>query len=99
VIACFGLSYKADIDDLRESPALSITQALAGSSIGDILVVEPNIKVLPNELQARGARLVSLSDALGAADILVGLVDHREFKRLSHADLAEKVVIDLRGMW
>jgi UDP-N-acetyl-D-mannosaminuronic acid dehydrogenase len=99
VIACFGLSYKADIDDLRESPALAITQALADADIGRILVVEPNTERLPDPLLARGAQLVNLSDALGAADILVGLVDHREFKRVSQADLAEKVVIDVRGMW
>jgi len=99
VIACFGLSYKADIDDLRESPALSITATLADAGIGEILIVEPNIQELPEALKVNGARLVDLPEALAIADIVVGLVDHREFVRLSYSDLSEKIVIDARGMW
>ena len=99
VVACLGLSYKADIDDLRESPALSITATLADAGIGEILIVEPNITEIPEGLKVNGARLVDLPDALAIADIVVGLVDHREFVRLSYSDLSEKIVIDARGMW
>jgi hypothetical protein len=56
VIACFGIAYEADIDDLRESPALDITQALAESGCGEILVVEPNVTQLPARLLEAGAR-------------------------------------------
>lgn len=99
VIACFGLAYKADIDDLRESPALAITQRIAAAGIGSVVAVEPNIHVLPSDLASHGVRMLSEAEALAEADIVVGLVDHRSFKRLRPNDLAEKVVIDTRGMW
>jgi UDP-N-acetyl-D-mannosaminuronic acid dehydrogenase len=76
VIACVGIAYKADIDDLRESPALDITQALAESGCGEILVVEPNVTQLPARLLEAGARLVTLEEALQRADLVVGLVRH-----------------------
>ena len=99
-IACFGLAFKADIDDLRESPALGIVEALAASGAGRLLVVEPNVKALPPSLAGEGAAsLVDVRAALAAADIVVGLVDHREFRELPRERLAEKIVIDTRGMW
>ena len=72
---------------------------MADAGIGEILIVEPNIQELPEALKVNGARLVDLPEALAIADIVVGLVDHREFKRLSYSDLSEKIVIDARGMW
>lgn len=99
VIACFGLSYKADIDDLRESPALHVVQLLESSQTGTILVVEPNIQELPAGLADSPVRLVTQDEALLEANIVVGLVNHREFSRIKPEDLAEKVVVDVRGMW
>ncbi|MEH6651178.1 MAG: UDP-N-acetyl-D-mannosamine dehydrogenase [Motiliproteus sp.] len=99
VIACLGLAFKADIDDLRESPAVDIVKALASEGIGQLLVVEPNIQQLPDELLALGAELVDLNDALGAANLLVALVDHREFKQIPLSEVTSKVVIDTRGLW
>ena len=49
-IGCFGVSFKADIDDLRESPAMAITQTISEWHPGEVLVVEPNIKSLPESL-------------------------------------------------
>lgn len=98
VIACFGISYKADIDDLRESPALAIARRIAEEKLGRLLIVEPYIRSLPDDLAGRG-ELVSQRRAMEEADILVGLVDHRPFRRITAAELAEKVVIDTRGMW
>ena len=99
-IACFGLAFKADIDDLRESPAVDIVKDLALSCDGDILVVEPNISCLPQQLESLGCvKLVGQKQALAEADIVVGLVDHQEFKRISRESLTEKVIIDTRGMW
>ncbi len=99
-IACFGLSFKANIDDLRESPALQIVVKLAEESIGTLLIVEPNIKQLPLSLADNPAvELVSLEYALKNSDIVVGLVDHAEFKALDRNALTEPVVIDTRGMW
>ncbi len=99
VIACMGLSYKADIDDLRESPALSITARIVDLGIGSVLAVEPYIRSLPPSLARKNIRLVSQQEAVAEADIIVGLVDHKAFKRISAVDLAEKVVIDTRGIW
>jgi len=99
VIACLGLAFKADIDDLRESPALDITQQILEQEIGEVLVVEPNIKTLPKALVEKGGVLVKLDEALEKANTIVALVDHKEFKKISANILNSKVVIDTRGIW
>jgi UDP-N-acetyl-D-mannosaminuronic acid dehydrogenase len=93
-IACFGLAFKADIDDLRESPAMSIASSIACFHSGKVLAVEPNIKELP---PAFNLTLVSHKIALDAADIMVLLVDHGEFKGLMPKENA--IVIDTKGIW
>jgi UDP-N-acetyl-D-mannosaminuronic acid dehydrogenase len=98
VIACFGLSFKPDIDDLRESPALSITQALVAAKVAEILVVEPNIDQLPDALNGRGIQKVHHVEALERANIILMLVAHKEFNGLSSDFLNEKVVIDAAGV-
>jgi UDP-N-acetyl-D-mannosaminuronic acid dehydrogenase len=97
VIACLGLAFKADIDDLRESPALQIVTALSEDNIGDIIAVEPNIKSLPKHLEGK-IELASLQDALSGANVVVVLVDHKEFKSADKTAFAKKVVIDTRGI-
>jgi len=99
VIGCFGLAYKADIDDLRESPALRIVERLAEEATGRILVVEPYISELPGSLQRRNVTLVDQKKALADSDVIVGLVDHQPFKQIRPADLVEKIVLDVRGIW
>ena len=100
IIACLGLSYKADIDDLRESPALHIVEQLARENVGELLIVEPNIQQLPlSLLDYPSARSAELQDALRTADIIVVLVDHRQFKRYDRELLNLKIVIDTRGIW
>ena len=99
VIACLGLAFKADIDDLRESPALDITAKLADMNIGEILAVEPNIHELPPKLLDKAISLVSLKDALDKANVLVVLVDHKQFKAMTSADINSKVVVDTRGLF
>jgi UDP-N-acetyl-D-mannosaminuronic acid dehydrogenase len=91
------LAFKADIDDLRESPALDITQQILEQGIGEVLVVEPNIKTLPKALAEKGAQLVKLDEALEKANTIVALVDHKEFKKFSANTLSTKVVIDTGG--
>ena len=99
-IACRGLSYKADIDDLRESPALEVVRILAAQGKGDILVVEPHASHLPESLVALGrVTAVDLDRALDEADIVVLLVDHQSFKAVPPERLEGKVVIDTRGLW
>lgn len=99
VIACLGLAFKADIDDLRESPALDITLKLAESNVGRVVAVEPNITELPAKLKEAGVELLTLKDALEQANVLVGLVDHKPFKALSNPDINSKLVVDTRGLF
>ena len=97
-IACLGLAFKADIDDLRESPAMVITAQIAQDFPGHVVAVEPNISKLPANLEGK-VQLVTLEEALDQADILVLLVDHREFKAVEKARVENKRVIDTRGLW
>lgn len=75
-IGCLGLSFKPDVDDLRESPALAITTELLLMGL-DVLVCEPNLLDHPT------IRLHSLNYILTHADLLVFLVAHSPFKNLS----------------
>jgi UDP-N-acetyl-D-mannosaminuronic acid dehydrogenase len=78
-VACMGLAFKPDIDDLRESPALYITKRLVKEGM-EVLAVEPNIKSYD------GLNLVNYQDALNEADIVIFLVAHKEFKGLKVAN-------------
>ncbi|WP_018294788.1 UDP-N-acetyl-D-mannosamine dehydrogenase [Mariprofundus ferrooxydans] len=98
VIACLGLSFKADIDDLRESPAVAIVESLLADNVGELLVVEPNVSVLPKSLQEKVEKS-DLKEAMEKADIMLLLVDHKEFKRMDRSLLNGKVAIDTRGCW
>ncbi|MDM5187893.1 UDP-N-acetyl-D-mannosamine dehydrogenase [Bacillus sp. DX4.1] len=98
-IACFGLSFKANIDDLRESPAMKIVEQLIEfEDKEELLVVEPYISALPSNFQAGGIRLTSIDEALEKAEIIVFLVDHDKFKSINQKLLINKTVIDTRGM-
>jgi UDP-N-acetyl-D-mannosaminuronic acid dehydrogenase len=98
-IACFGLAFKPDIDDLRESPALDIATRVAAEHPGPLLAVEPNIKALPAGLAEHGVGLVSADQALADADVVVALVAHRSFRRVAPAALDGKRVVDACGLW
>jgi UDP-N-acetyl-D-mannosaminuronic acid dehydrogenase len=99
VIACLGLAFKADVDDLRESPAMDIVAHLAEAGAGRLLVVEPHIRSLPRGLPADKVELVSLDTAVKAADVVLLLVNHREFVGFDRRKLEGKAVIDTRGIW
>jgi UDP-N-acetyl-D-mannosaminuronic acid dehydrogenase len=77
-VACLGLAFKPDIDDLRESPAMEITQQIAHLGC-QILAVEPNIEALPAKLIQANVALAELNDALETADVICVLVKHRPF--------------------
>lgn len=99
-IACFGLSFKANIDDLRESPAMKIVELLARDLHCELLVVEPHITKLPPELGDLDHVILStVTDAIQHADIILGLVDHDEFRDIHAEKLKDKVLIDTRGIW
>lgn len=97
-IACFGLSFKPDIDDLRESPALEIARRIAQWHTGVTLVVEPNVTALPAGLIDK-VQLVDAAQAIREADVLVMLVDHRAFKALREQTKQKRWIVDTRGIW
>jgi len=100
VIACLGLAFKADVDDLRESPSVEIVEQLAHRTKGDILAVEPHVKALPTILaKHENIKLTDLTTAISAANIIVLLVNHKAFGGVDRKCLDGKVVIDTRGFW
>jgi len=98
-IACLGLAFKPDIDDLRESPALSIAQKIGCIGFESIFLVEPNIDFLPKGFDNDNIVLIGLDNAIKKADIIVLLVDHASFKSMDLSLLSGKQVIDTRGIW
>jgi len=98
IIACYGLTYKPDVDDVRESPALLIAQEIAGIA-SEMLVCEPNLKVLPASLAGRdNVSLVDWRAAQQRADIAVLLVNHRQFRRIEADNFLGKAVVDATGL-
>lgn len=97
-IACLGLAFKPDIDDLRESPALKITEKLAEKYVGQVFAVEPNIEKLSQKLIDKNIQKVELSTALGQADVIIVLVDHKEFKDTKLLDSTKAVIVDTKGI-
>lgn len=91
-IACLGLAYKPDIDDLRESPALDVVRSLRDHEVGELLIVEPNLE------EHEEFELCGLDEALAQADLVVLLVAHRQFRKISPKQLVEKVIIDTCGV-
>ena len=100
VIAALGLAFKANIDDLRESPAVEIVAALADRfPQGAIRAVEPHIEALPPVLAQRpNVTLDTIEDAVNDADAVVLLVDHELFRAIPRLHANTKVV-DTRGAW
>ena len=92
-IACYGLAFKSDIDDLRESPAMYITKEISEIHCGNVLVVEPNIKKKPDNLNIK---LVDFEFSKNNANIHVLLVDHKEFKK---EKVSFEYFLDTKGVW
>lgn len=96
-IALLGLAFKPDIEDLRESPALSIAEALCGAHGERLIIVEPHIRALPATLA--GCRMLPFEAALAEADIIVVLVQHQAFGKLARYPLRRgQHVIDVVGL-
>ncbi|MCG6318651.1 UDP-N-acetyl-D-mannosamine dehydrogenase [Vibrio alginolyticus] len=93
-VACYGLAFKPNIDDLRESPALEITKKIKKLHAGRVLAVEPNIHELPQSLA--NLELATFEHAKAEADVHVMLVDHIEFKEET---VCAKFILDTKGIW
>ena len=98
IIACLGLAFKPDIDDLRESPALNIAQKVGLMGFGKVLLVEPNIDQIPEGFESN-AEMASIEESLKVSDIVMLLVDHSQFKTMNLNLLSNKQIIDTRGIW
>jgi UDP-N-acetyl-D-mannosaminuronic acid dehydrogenase len=99
VVACLGLTYKPDVDDLRESPAIAIVSQLARGGPERILVTDPNLRALPQALA--GFPNIAWCDTIEAvrqADIVAILVAHAPFRRIAREELLRRVVIDATGL-
>ena len=92
-IAVYGITFKANIDDMRESPSKWIAEQISNFHQGKLLICEPNISALPKTLS--NASLCSLKEAYEQADIHVLLVEHREFCDRPKGGK----VVDLKGIW
>lgn len=89
IIACMGLAFKPNIDDLRESPALYVTDTLIAQDF-DVLQVEPNLD------NGHERALTDAKEAVQKADIIVFLVGHKGFKSLEISQ--DKHLLDFVGM-
>lgn len=98
-VACFGLSFKANVDDLRESPALEVAQELARRYGSRIKIVEPYIQMLPECFSSAAAEFFTLEQALATCEVGILLVDHDEFRSVSLGDRRHMAVLDTRGIW
>ncbi len=91
-IACYGITFKPNIDDLRESPALFIAKEICNFHRGEVQIVEPNISYLPECLNK--CELTDINFSRNNADIHLILVDHREFDAIR---INSKYVINTKG--
>ncbi|MCL1044140.1 UDP-N-acetyl-D-mannosamine dehydrogenase [Shewanella electrodiphila] len=89
-IGCFGLAFKANIDDLRESPALSITKSILKFHVGKVLAVEPNVNNNESPIE-----ICPIEKACKESNIALLLVDHDEFKNIKFNGAT---IIDTKGI-
>ena len=90
-VACLGLAYKADVDDLRESPAIEVVQRLKAAGM-TLKIVEPHLTQWEEALS-------ELNEAIASADVVVTLTGHSVFKQLPEGALLGKTLIDAAGIY
>ncbi|HEY6630839.1 MAG TPA: UDP-N-acetyl-D-mannosamine dehydrogenase [Rhizobiaceae bacterium] len=100
-IACLGLTFKANVDDVRESPAIEIVGLIANALPDvEVLISDPFVDTVPPALSAHAnVRMEGAYEAVERADIVVLLVEHEPFKSIRSTRLGGKVVYDTRGVW
>lgn len=95
-IACYGIAFKPNIDDLRQSPSLEIARKIVDAKLGSVMICEPNIDALPNDLVS--IELCNFRDAIKTADIHVLLVGHEQFGEVEFSGLKDDTVLDFCGV-
>lgn len=99
VVACYGLAYKPDVEDLRESPAMEIVHLLAADPDLVVLVCDPFVERLPPELERMpNVRLADALNAKAQADVVAFLVRHTAFEQLDQKMFLDKIVVDAIGL-
>ncbi len=96
VVAALGISYKPDIDDIRESPALEVVQRLSKQENIELLVHDPYIE---SHKHLNFSTAENLDTLIRKSDILVLLVHHKEYFDIDKKILNEKIIVDTRGIW
>jgi UDP-N-acetyl-D-mannosaminuronic acid dehydrogenase len=99
VVACFGLTYKQDVEDLRESPSVEIVKLLAERAGMRVIVCDPMVQQPPEELRGHAnIAYAPIDEAIEKADIVAFLVPHRDFLDLHPNRFLNKVVVDAIGL-
>ena len=96
-IACLGVTFKSNVNDVRESPAMEIVSKICDLNLGRVLVADPHVDSLPQHIAGKTEK-TSPELAVAGSDIVVLLVDHREFESLSGL-LKDKILIDTKGFF
>ncbi len=99
VVACFGIAFKANVNDLRESPSLSIAKKLLKLPFKKINIVEPNINELPKSMHRKNVKLSCINETIETSDILLFFVEHCEFISINKDKLKNKVILDFKGIF
>src|SRR5699024_12710040 len=97
-MGCYGFAFKANIDDVRESPALMITERFAHAYPGQVSAVEPNIDTNHPVLSRHNLVLKEYEVAKDEADIMVVLGDHKEFVENPIVSNGAQLIIDTKGI-
>ena len=97
-IACLGLSFKPDIDDLRESPAMTIVNSIKDMGFEKMYLVEPHIDKIPHQLESNELSLTDINTAIENSELILILVKHKSFINLEFELFSNKTVIDTVGL-
>lgn len=95
VVGCLGLTYKADVCDLRESPSLEIVRCLRALNVARVVACDDFVA----PAKVPDIELLRLDALLAEADIVVLLTDHQVFLDIAEQDLQGKILLDTRGAW
>ncbi len=98
-VACLGLGYKPDVDDVRESPSVVVIEHLLQAGINPIFVHDPLVHEFPRRAGKGGVEMVDLQSLLLNANIVALLTDHTVYRNVDPKMLADKIVIDPAGTW
>ncbi|MDD3266826.1 MAG: UDP-N-acetyl-D-mannosamine dehydrogenase [Burkholderiales bacterium] len=96
-IACFGLTFKPDIDDVRESPAMKIVSKLANTYFGNVYAIDSHITRLPQNISNLSVKLIDIKEVFHIADIFVLLVNHKSFNKVREDLLLSNSTVDVVG--